>query len=679
MDRLTSPSSIVFKGQSLTADAWRDLALSLHQSGQLDEAESIYLELLRFLPLVAELHLLLAMLNAQRECVAKSLICFGRAIAVDPSNAAIHFNLGLLLEQQKHFSQALEALNRALLINDRVALHWYNTALTHHQMGHMDLALFYLDETLRRDPSFSLAWSQQAIVLMGLGRFADAKRCLLSALVLEPGAESLILNLAQVSQELGDHHSALRAYQMALIVAPFSARAHFNFSLLNAEMGLKDAVVLSLEKAVVCDPAYSSAWFNLGFIAKAQSRLKDAQVYVHTSLLIRPFYANSYNNLGVIYKEQGLLDQAIHCYDCSICIEPSNVQGLLNKANVLQDLKQIDSSLRHYDWVLMIKPDYVDAHLSRSFALLQNAHFQEGWESYEWRWLDPKLSSPILTTSNPQLAWGKSAKRLLIWPEQGVGTEVMFAKFLNHVSSLSTHVVVQLDPRLIGLMSRTHPSLKFVSSQIQLKDHEFDAHLPIGSLGRWFGKDIHSISSSANKHLKVDEQRRAQIIDQYKDKGDIWIGVNWKSKSLSTGKERSLELTTLIQALNLPQVRFIDLQYGDTSLDTQSLRATLGIELFKIPGLDTFKDLDGLAAAITCCDWVVSVDNSTAHLSSATGTPTLILLPFNADWRWLKTGASTPWYENTQLFWQKKIGDWDGALSELSDFLHQVLLKRGKV
>jgi len=475
--------------------------------------------------------------------------------------------------------------------------------------------------------------------------------------------------LAQVLQELGDRPSAERSYQKAFIVAPLNARAHFNFSLLNAVMGFKDAVVLSLERALICDPAYASAWFNLGYIAKEQSRWLSAKDYLRRSVLIRPFHANSHNNLGVIFKDLGLLDLAIRRYEYSICIDPSNVQGLLNKANVLQDLKQIELSLAQYEMALILKPDYPDTHLSRSFALLQNGYFQEGWESYEWRWLDPKLSSPVLVTTNSQMQVGMSADRLLIWPEQGVGTEVMFAKFLNHVSSLAESVVVQVDPRLIGLMSRTHPNLKFISSKIQLKDQDFDAHLPLGSLGRWFGKDIQSIALNANKHLKVDETRKAKTIQQYKKSGDIWIGVNWKSKSLTTGKDRSLDLTTLIQALNLAHVRFIDLQYGDTTSDVQSLKDTLGIELFRIPELDTFNDLDGLASVITCCDWVVSVDNSTAHLSSATGTPTLILLPFNADWRWLKSGTKTPWYENTLLFWQKEMGNWQGALIELSDFL----------
>ena len=659
----------------MTAVAWRDLALSLHQGGQLSKAEPIYLELMRSCPLDAEIPLLLAMLNAQLERIDQSFMLFRRAMVIDPANADIQFNLGLLFEQQKQLNPALDAFDRALLINDKVVLYWFNAALTHHQLGQLEEALSSMKHALRNDTSFHRAWSQRAILLMALDRFEESKRCLDSALALDPSSASTLLDLAQLFQKMGDVQSAFRVNGLALIASPLNARAHFNFSLLNAQTGSQNDVMLALERALVCDPAFASAWFNLGFVAKAQRRPLDAQIYIERSLLVRPLHANGHNNLGVVFKDQGLLDLAIRCYDRSIAIDPSDVQGLLNKANALQDLKQIERSLLHYEWVLMLKDDHVDAHLSRSFAFLQNGRFQEGWDSYEWRWFDPKLSSPILETSNPQLKMGERSERLLIWPEQGVGTEVMFAKFLNHVASLACSVTVKLDPRLTALMARTHPNLTFISSEMDINDQDFEHHLPIGSLGRWFGKDLESISSTAGKHLKVDEQRKLDIVRRHKASGDVWIGVNWKSRSSSTGKDRSLDLTALIHALDLPHVRYVDLQYGDTSHDVESLRSNLGIELLRISGLDTFNDLDGLAALISCCDWVVSVDNSTAHLSGATGTPTLILLPFNSDWRWLKAGIKTPWYENAHLFWQKQIGDWSGALRDTSKFLQQALQK----
>lgn len=661
--------TVLFQGQSLTLEAGRRLAIGLHQSGNWIEAESIYLELLEINPLDAEIYLLLGMLSAQRLKFAQSLKFFTLALMADPSDAAIQFNLGLLFEKQRYFNLAIKAFDRALTINHHVPMYWFNSALTHFQSGELELTQTQLKEVLRLEPTHTPAWNQLAVVLMSLKRWEESKCCLENAIALDPGSEASLLNLAQVLQALGSVHKASLSYELSLMVAPLNPRSHYNFSLLKASLGRKDSVVLGLERAVVCDPAFASAWFNLGFIAKEQGELLKAEACVQKSILTRPSHAHSHNNLGVILKGQGRFDQAIKCFDRAMVLDPSEVQGLLNRANASQDLKQIEKSLMLYDAVLLIDPQHVDAHLSRAFALLQNGYFEEGWLSYEWRWLDPKLSTPILITKNPQLEMHEFAKRLLIWPEQGVGTEVMFAKFLNQVSSLAAKVMVKLDPRLMSLMQRTHPDLHFISSEVQVLDQDFDRHLPLGSLGRWLGRDIQEIASFANHHLKVDETRKVDIIHRFKKSGVRWIGVNWKSNSGTTGKDRSIALETLMQALNIPHVEFIDLQYSDSTKERQELKRTLNLELKKIPELDTFNDLDGLASLISCCDWVVSVDNSTAHLAGAIGAPTLILLPLNADWRWLKPDTKTPWYQNTRLFWQKRMGVWDDALLDLAEYL----------
>jgi ADP-heptose:LPS heptosyltransferase len=73
-------------------------------------------------------------------------------------------------------------------------------------------------------------------------------------------------------------------------------------------------------------------------------------------------------------------------------------------------------------------------------------------------------------------------------------------------------------------------------------------------------------------------------------------------------------------------------------------------------------------------DLVISVDTSVAHLAAALGKPTWVLLPLNADWRWLQCRRSSPWYPTLRLFQQTTIGDWNGVLDvvnkELATFFN---------
>ena len=69
-----------------------------------------------------------------------------------------------------------------------------------------------------------------------------------------------------------------------------------------------------------------------------------------------------------------------------------------------------------------------------------------------------------------------------------------------------------------------------------------------------------------------------------------------------------------------------------------------------------------MAANINKCDLVISIDNSTVHLSGFLNQDTFLLLPFVSDWRWQKTRTDTPWYKSVKLFRQSKRHDWSNVI-----------------
>jgi hypothetical protein len=51
------------------------------------------------------------------------------------------------------------------------------------------------------------------------------------------------------------------------------------------------------------------------------------------------------------------------------------------------------------------------------------------------------------------------------------------------------------------------------------------------------------------------------------------------------------------------------------------------------------------------------------------GVPTLLLLPFEPDWRWLLERRDTPWYPSFRLFRQAEPGAWETVLQEVAAVL----------
>jgi len=76
-------------------------------------------------------------------------------------------------------------------------------------------------------------------------------------------------------------------------------------------------------------------------------------------------------------------------------------------------------------------------------------------------------------------------------------------------------------------------------------------------------------------------------------------------------------------------------------------------------------DFADTAALVTWLDIVVCVDTAIAHLAGALGKPLLLLLPYAADFRWLRGREDSPWYPTARLLRQAAFGDWDSVVQRL--------------
>jgi hypothetical protein len=80
-------------------------------------------------------------------------------------------------------------------------------------------------------------------------------------------------------------------------------------------------------------------------------------------------------------------------------------------------------------------------------------------------------------------------------------------------------------------------------------------------------------------------------------------------------------------------------------------------------------DFADTAALIEALDLVVSVDTAAAHLAGALAKPVWLLNRYDACWRWLRGRNDSPWYPTMRVFWQERLGDWDGVVARVAEAL----------
>ena len=110
-----------------------------------------------------------------------------------------------------------------------------------------------------------------------------------------------------------------------------------------------------------------------------------------------------------------------------------------------------------------------------------------------------------------------------------------------------------------------------------------------------------------------------------------------------------------------------NLQHGPLSRELSE--QPWGAEIADLtPYISDFESTSGLVAEMDC---VVSVDTSVLHLCGAIGVPVLGMLAYVPDWRWLLEREDSPWYRSVRLVRQTQLGDWDGVIKRVVEYLEK--------
>ena len=260
---------------------------------------------------------------------------------------------------------------------------------------------------------------------------------------------------------------------------------------------------------------------------------------------------------------------------------------------------------------------------------------------------------------------------LLIWREQGLGDTIMFASILHELRDHIEQLTVALDSRLIPLFERSFSEdIQFIKETQELNPNNIDYHLPIGSLPLYFRSDLADFQAVKSPYLKADASQTKELRDKILGTSSKKLcGVSWSSsRTESVLKNKNIALTSICQAIDTDQIELVNLQYGDTKKEINEVFEKTGINIHQEETIDNFNDLDGLAALISACDFVISIDNVTVEISGALGKKTFVLLTFDHGWRWGIDSEQSYWHPSVQMTRQEERGDWSAPLKRLTEW-----------
>ena len=158
--------------------------------------------------------------------------------------------------------------------------------------------------------------------------------------------------------------------------------------------------------------------------------------------------------------------------------------------------------------------------------------------------------------------------------------------------------------------------------------------------------------------------------------GGLSVGLVWASdpKNRSIYKHKSIPLTLLMPRLiDLVGLDLIDIHSLQVGSDADELLPWSSYE--RVTDWSSSLSVLNLQLVVKQLDLVISVDTAVAHLSAALGIPTWLLVPANADFRWLRHKSDSPWYPGVvRIFRQSSPGDWQSVVSNVHESLNKLFL-----
>ncbi len=492
--------------------------------------------------------------------------------------------------------------------------------------------------------------------------------------------------LAIAREKAGDFKGSLQCYESALALSPDHIEIANNLGRLAYRMGMCDLAEKFFRLYLQRHPNDIEPSNNLASCVRDQHRYGEAIEILRTAIQAHPQSPLLWNTLGTVLTDQGEFQASVTFFDEALRLDEGFVKARYNRSTAKLSMGDPEGALIDCEAALtgvMADHERTMMNLARSTMLIAMGRLKEGWEAYEARLSHHYFDATLYSVDQP--AWTPevdlAGKTLLVFGEQGLGDEVLFANVLPDVIEAlgpDGRLILAVEARLVDLFRRSFPHAwidAHVTYNIDARtvrranflaaeDH-VDFWAPLGALLRRFRPSVESFPDRPS-FLTADPARVAHwraVLSQAPTGPKI--GLLWKSLKLDGARLRYFSPFDYWRpVLTTPGAVFVNLQYGDSEAESAQAARELGVELWRPPGIDLKDDLDDLAALTLALDLIIGPANATTNIAAACGAPVWLISTPGA---WPKLGTERyPWYPTVRVFNPPAFTEWTPVMEQIA-------------
>ena len=594
----------------------------------------------------------------------------GRVLAVYPKNADAYHLRGVIAYQTGHAQAALDLLAKAVKYAPRSGTVLGTLAVIHDALGNAAQA----EKTYRRALAFAPGDIQihnnYGGFLKAAGKLPEAEDQFRKAVAANGDDVASLTNLAALLAETGRLDASEALFRDAIAKAPDVTDLQTDLAVVLQQQGRLDAARQCLEAVLERDPENIAALVNLASVHFDAEDFEGGEPIARKAAETVPDNPVAQNNLGNILTALARYEDAEAAFERAARAAPEDAQTQSNLGHLLKVMGRGDAAVAAYRRALAHAPRGSQHAYGLSLALLMTGEIGEAWRYHE-AGFDCGERAPDRRADAPRWTGEPlDGKRLLIWPEQGIGDEVRFAgcfrEFLSAVPE-TAEVRIECDPRLVSVFARSFPNAQ-VEATGSVDPAKVDFQISSGQLTELLRPSLESFPDQAG-FLTPDPDLLAKWRGRLDALGPAKkIGLAWTSGVKSGRRDINLTKLTDWQPLfDLTGVEVVNLQYGDVDEEIAAAGSETGIALRRWPDLDLKDDLEDVLALCTALDAVVCIATSSTDFAGSVGTPTHTVLN-DGDWVTLGTDRH-PWYPSVRLYSRRYDEDWASSINALVEDL----------
>ena len=349
-----------------------------------------------------------------------------------------------------------------------------------------------------------------------------------------------------------------------------------------------------------------------------------------------PASAEPWHNLGQTLTQLGRYGDATRAHRRAANLRPDALWATFGLAGILHRTGRWREAEPVYAHVLKLEPDNPRVRTDYGHLLLGLGDFERGWPLYESRKDLADHGAERLEIPNEWQGEPVAGRRLLIWPEQGFGDQIQFARYALALKAAGAEVTLVCPPELFDLFRELPVTVKCRDSSTTVEVPDYWTL----SLSTAYRLGVTLAGISGEPYLRAPADRRAKWAG-HSAPGSV--GVAWRGRNTHPNDaHRSLPSIELLQPLRDAGANLVDLS-------------------------EPIGDFADLAAIVEQLDLVITVDTALAHLAGAVGTPCWVMLPkIRQDWRWFQDREDSPWYAGHRLFRQDSPGNWAAVVDQVT-------------